>query len=493
MDTKVFFLGSHPALSAAELAAYAERHHLSVSWDLSRLPVALLGHGVFPAARLVPQSGEVRSTLVGMQEGLGGTTMIGTLRATLGALPKPAEVFRLVPEILERREGKRLIGLSALPCPTERVGSRGTRAVGADDGEHGTRAGLADEMRRLSMELKRAMDMKGTRVVFPPARRSDLSTAQLYHNDLPQHGTAIFFLVGPERVDLVTIDSIQDITAYAQRDRGRPAADPGSGMLPPKVAQMFLNFSLTPPGGTVYDPFCGVGTIPMEAALMGLTVIASDVSPTQVERTRANLEWLRHFENPLPHFPEARLFVHDITKGAVPIGVGVFDGLVTEGWLGPARTTAVLPHDAENVFTKAGTLLAQLLHTIEAAVRGGGRAVIALPAFRSKRRVFHFPLERLRTTGWVVEPLVPAAWIGHPLFRSGQRGTLLYGRPDAHVLREIVRFRLKRKEERRTPMKIAGHVRDHALGSKKDISVWHTRKREALPPLVVIPTGNDWA
>lgn len=364
--------------------------------------------------------------------------MSGTLRATLGVIPRPTDVLRLVPEILEPQNGKRLVGVSALPCPTTPTAEVSSSNFGRRNAE------LTEQVRRLAMELKRAIGMKGTRVVFPPASRSDFSTAQLLHNDLPRKGTALVFLVGPNCVDLVTIDSIQDIAAYARRDRGRPAADPGRGMLPPKVAQMVLNLALLPPGGTVYDPFCGVGTIPMEAALMGLTVIASDVSPTQVARTRANLEWLRvHAPNRMPLAPGARLFVHDMTKGVVPLGLGSVDGIVTEGWLGPPRTTAILPLDAANVFTKAGVLLAQLLHATEAVVRVGGRAVVALPAFRSKKRVFHFPLERLRARGWVLEPLVPEAWADHPLFRSGRPGTLLYGRPDAMVLREIARFRRK--------------------------------------------------
>lgn len=428
MNTRVFFLGSHPALSAAELAAYAERHHLTVSWDLSRLPVALVGQGDFPPS-------------VNMQAGLGGTTMIGTLRATLRALPSPPDVLRFLPEILEPREGKRLVGVSALPCPSPHTFGVSPLNFGS------VRDELAARVRTLALELKRAIGMKGTRVVFPPSQRSDFSTAQLLHNGLPQKGTAIVLLVAQERVDLVTLESIQDIAAYAVRDRGRPAADPGRGMLPPKVAQMLLNYSLVPPGGMVYDPFCGVGTIPMEAALMGMAVIASDISPTQVERTRANVQWLRaRVLSTKPHAPAEQVFVHDMTKGTVPLGPGSVDGIVTEGWLGPPRTTAVLPREAEEIFTKAGRLLAQLLHATEAVVRVGGRAVIALPAFRSKKRVFHFPVERLRTKAWVVESLVPAAWADQSLFRSGHVGSMLYGRPDAHVLREIVRFRVNRKK-----------------------------------------------
>jgi hypothetical protein len=67
--------------------------------------------------------------------------------------------------------------------------------------------------------------------------------------------------------------------------------------------------------------------------------------------------------------------------------------------------------------------------------------VVTSPAFRVKKRLLHFPLDALKVRGFVREPLVPSDW-QHPLFREAHgRGTLLYGRPDAIVLRELVRFR----------------------------------------------------
>lgn len=416
MSQTVFFLGSHPALSAAELWAYGERTGRLPAWDLSRLPVALLGSGVLPSPSVQPQ--------------LGGTTMIGTLRETFSAFPDPEAVLSNVPELRTEHQGKRVIGVSALPCPAE---------PGLASGDV---AELAAQVRHFALALKASVGRKGTRVVFPPAKRSDLSTAQLLHNRLPKHGTALCFLVAPGRVDLVTIETIQDIEAYAQRDRGRPQADPGHGMLPPKVAQMLVNLSLVPPDGTVYDPFCGVGTIPMEAVLLGCNSMASDVSPKQVQRTRENLEWLRQYvPSGRPPGSPVRLFVHDVTKGAFPLDPGSVDAIVTEGWLGPARTSSPSPKQTEAAFQKVGALLARLLQSAKAVLKPGGRVVVTLPVFRLKKRLLSFPLETLRLAGYALEPLVPDPWRAHPLFRGSTRGTLVYGRPDAFVLREVVRMR----------------------------------------------------
>ncbi|TSC63779.1 MAG: hypothetical protein G01um1014106_392 [Parcubacteria group bacterium Gr01-1014_106] len=458
MSQTVFFLGSHPAISTVEVVAAGERLGWQATWDTSRLPVVLIGEGAFPSpAKIQPL--------------LGGTMMIGTLRATFPAFPQPEDVLEVIPELQEERSGKRLIGVSAFPY-TSLASSGGVSAqttsseftvlrktVNSDTGTYGR---ISADVRAFSMALKRAVGRKGTRVVFPAARRSDLSTAQLLHNGLPKDGTALVFLVAPERVDLVTVDTIQDIENYARRDRGRPYADPGRGMLPPKVAQMLINMSRVPPDGTLYDPFCGVGTIPMEAALMGLNVIASDISPTQVERTQQNLHWLATAYSErfppsvsdesaiihdstgahagVPYRGKAQVFVHDMTKGAPSLKANIVHAVVTEGWLGPARSASPLPHEAEKVFSDVSELLHSTFERVRPVVRSGGSFVVTVPAFRVKKRLFRFPLEQLSSPGWKQESLVPSAWRDHTIFRDAAQGTLLYGRPDAIVLREVVRF-----------------------------------------------------
>src|SRR5690242_12281368 len=46
----------------------------------------------------------------------------------------------------------------------------------------------------------------------------------------------------------------------------------------PQLPAFFIS-RLTRPGATVYDPFAGRGTTPIEAALMGRRPVASDVNP----------------------------------------------------------------------------------------------------------------------------------------------------------------------------------------------------------------------
>lgn len=86
----------------------------------------------------------------------------------------------------------------------------------------------------------------------------------------------------------------QDVDEYAKRDMWK-ARDMNVWMLPPKLAQMMLNIWLwsKKPEKTVYDPFCWLWTVLIEAALMGVKkVIWSDISQDMVKAAKSNVSKL---------------------------------------------------------------------------------------------------------------------------------------------------------------------------------------------------------
>jgi tRNA G10 N-methylase Trm11 len=106
----------------------------------------------------------------------------------------------------------------------------------------------------------------------------------------------------------VTI-TCQDIDAYTKRDTGK-SRDMVVGMMPPKLCQMMLHLAIwgavwkwqergpwefenprTWEQIAIYDPFCGLGTILIEAANMGITrLYGSDLSSRMVGATEKSLE-----------------------------------------------------------------------------------------------------------------------------------------------------------------------------------------------------------
>ncbi len=115
---------------------------------------------------------------------------------------------------------------------------------------------------------------------------------------------------------------------YALRDYKKPFRSAKLGMLPPKLCQIMLN--LLDDKSSVYDPFCGTGSVLMEAVLMGFkNVLASDISQENVDGTKRNLFFM-HRKFGLEFDQE--LFVQDVTK---EFNKDLkFRSVVTEGYLG---------------------------------------------------------------------------------------------------------------------------------------------------------------
>jgi tRNA (guanine10-N2)-dimethyltransferase len=129
--------------------------------------------------------------------------------------------------------------------------------------------------------------------------------------------------------------------------------------LHPRRAASLVHLARIPPGGTLYDPFCGTGCIVLEAALEGYHVLASDADEFMVQGTHQTLADVP----PAPRDVEA--FVSDI--GDAPGLAGTVDGIVTDLPYGRSSTTG--GEDAGDLYERAFAAFAQILQP-------GGYAVI---------------------------------------------------------------------------------------------------------------------
>ncbi len=106
----------------------------------------------------------------------------------------------------------------------------------------------------------------------------------------------------------------------------RPFFSPIS--LHPRYARALINLTEAKRGDTVLDPFCGTGGIVLEAALMGMRAIGSDIDPEMVNGCRRNLE----------HFGvQAEVQVADV--GDVPSLFGKVGSVATDPPYGRAAST----------------------------------------------------------------------------------------------------------------------------------------------------------
>jgi len=126
-------------------------------------------------------------------------------------------------------------------------------------------------VKKLGNEIKRGLKEYGvnSRFVLPMRKELSLNTAQLVKNNILERGFEFDIIVGNSREIYGRTEYVQDLGGFVKRDMNRPNANILMGTLPPKLARMMVNFTALR-SGIIWDPFCGSGTIPMEAVTIDL-------------------------------------------------------------------------------------------------------------------------------------------------------------------------------------------------------------------------------
>ena len=286
----------------------------------------------------------------------------------------------------------------------------------------------SSQLERAGLSLKKDLRAAGRSVRVMPNRELALSSAQVLHGQLTGPlGCELLIVADQARTYIAQTISVQDIKSYARRDFDRPKRDPRVGMLPPKLAQIMINLAL--PGSlspeetvTILDPFCGTGVVLMEATLRGARVQGSDLNPTMIDFTRANLEWLGETYHVNPD-------IVDLQPGDARNHTWQpFTTVVSETYLGPPLTALPMGQAFDKIVRDCDQLTRDFLENLRRQTKPGQRFCIAIPAWRTTRGFRHLPLvDDLEKIGY------NRVSFTHPGIRD-----LLYHRPDQIVARELL-------------------------------------------------------
>ncbi len=386
---KFCILGNHRDLSIAEIQAVTGvTEFASTSGD------ALVFETDFPSVQL--------------QERLAGTIKVGSI---VGEVENSAEI----PEFLATLVAS---GLDGTKVPKKII--FGISVYDAGDSKRTKE--LRTESEKFGLEVKKRLKADGHSVRLVTSREKTLSAVVVTTNHLIESGGEFVLIVTPTTVWIGQTEAVQDFEAWGKRDFGRPARDAKSGMLPPKLARMMINLTgLDPSVSTILDPFCGSGTIPMEAALLGFKhVIGTDISKKAIADTQSNIAWLKtnFLATFLPTKALASVGVASRLDGTkVPEKVELFvcpaqvlslpdpvDAIVTETYLGPAL------HGNEHVdFLKKNIrslseLYRETFGSLRHLLNPKGKAIVAFPVFRTKTGWEHTASKELmESLGFTVE------------------------------------------------------------------------------------------
>lgn len=233
-----------------------------------------------------------------------------------------------------------------------------------------------------------------------------------------QKGIDINFIQGENKIYIGKTVAIQNVDEYSARDYEKPKRDAKVGMTPPKLAQIMINFAGRETK-RIYDPFCGTGSILMEAMLMGKDSIGSDIEKRMIDYSEENLQWLKKEFNCDKNF---RLFERDarfITKKLIPEKI---DAIVTESYLGEPLLKEPDSQKQEMIFRELANLHLNWLKAAKEVLERKSKIVLCLPSYQTSKGLIKFPKfeEIAKITGYKI------------------LDRLMYDRPDQIVAREII-------------------------------------------------------
>ncbi|MFH1375931.1 MAG: methyltransferase domain-containing protein [Patescibacteria group bacterium] len=287
-------------------------------------------------------------------------------------------------------------------------------------------------LKTLLVGAKKFLKAEGISARFVNKNFTNLSSAQSEFEVVKKKGVEILAGQAGKNFCFAELTAVQPFESYKARDYEKPARDARVGMLPPKLAQIMVNLVCSDQLAvsrnfeknsklqtanskllTVYDPFCGTGTILVEAALLGYQVLGSDIDARMVEFSKRNLEALNL---------KGEVFLHDATRSPLSRGQE-FDIVVTEGDLGPPRKTIPEEKVRVKIFNDLRRLYTQFFAWLNCS-----RVVITFPVYCEQGRGKFF------SSDVIIPAVEKLGW------RKQGQERLVYSRPQQTVGREIVVF-----------------------------------------------------
>ncbi|MDP3900456.1 MAG: DNA methyltransferase [bacterium] len=310
-------------------------------------------------------------------------------------------------------------------------------------------AGKFNQEKILAMEFKKSLKEKSISSRWVTSKEKTLSSVVVEQNRLvTDRGLEIVIIKNSDKYYIGKTLAVQPFKELSARDYGRPGRDDYSGMLPPKLAQIMINFAKPLPkpplfrGGSegevvLLDPFCGSGTILTEAMLMGYrNFIGCDKSEKAVFDTIKNLEWMQKQYDQWS-IVNSQLSVSDVRRLSEKISPNSIDAIVTEPYLGPSRMQRD-KNSLNKVIRELEELYRQALSEFAKVLKPDGRAVMIWPVFvLADNQKIYLNSNRIISNS-SLKIISPIAGFNHKVLELTNRNTLLYGRPDQKVWREIV-------------------------------------------------------
>lgn len=409
LRTYLLALGKNPVLSAAEALNYLDAR--GISYDLvaySALPVD-----------------QRRAEHPGPREPTGHTTIRPEASALL--------VFRAARAPLIDHLGGSLKLLEALAeQPADHPPKRLLRALSPlidafpHDKKHGIAVsgyGSAARDARNALADLLVSFLETNRIPFSilPQKSPALSHTDLLAKRVLDHSMELSLVEAsangkPMRWLCRTLQA-HDPHQHRLRDTGRPRQR-AIYSIPPRLAKILLNLARARPDTVVLDPFCGVGAVVQEAALLGARARGTDRSRECIKDCAENIAWLEK-RSKLAHPVSLRTAY----SNTLPFPDNSIDAIATESDMGPPLKYRPNPDVAKRIIKSLSAMYTAFLCEGMRVLRPGARMVVVTPRFLGRKWDMGIDVKALaeRFGGRRVDPLPPQIPHSLPLLDFTER------------------------------------------------------------------------
>lgn len=342
-----FILGRNPELSIAEIVSLLKESGTKFALDLAIDSVLIISSMDLPD---------------GFFERLGGSKKFGEVKGKINSLPD-IEMDNILGDYL--KEDKFRFGFSFYNFSKNEF----------------KKAQMI--MYKQGLSYKKELKERGIKSRLVESREDELSSVIVHKEKMIDDGADIILIKYKEEIFYGKTLAVQDYNSFSARDYGKPGRDATSGMLPPKLARIMLNLATYKTNKVLLDPFCGSGTVILEAlALKFKKIYGSDKSKVAVQDTETNLIWWQQ-RFVIGDIPEIKSV--SVEQLGNKYDKSSIDIIVTEPYLGPPLRGRENNDQMKSIQNELQELYKIALQEFLNVLKPDGRIVMIWPVFVDKR------------------------------------------------------------------------------------------------------------
>jgi len=227
----------------------------------------------------------------------------------------------------------------------------------------------------------RAQDKKARFMGFPRDRENpQLTSVEVLKQGLIENHAEVLLCMGKRETVIGTTIAVHNPFEFQKRDVDKPVQRKIFG-ISPRVAKIMVNLTRCTPGKVFLDPFCGVGTLLMEALLVRARVVGVDINRWCVESAKRNLDWISREYSVAD--ADYVVLQGDVRKLASKIGNDV-DCIATEPDLGPALREVPTTSYAQKIVENLQPLFEDFLGESYEIMHPGGYLAVVTPFVKTR-------------------------------------------------------------------------------------------------------------